>query len=101
MKNITAATAATAAAAGFAAAFLGLAAPAFAAPSGGSAADTISALEAQGNRVIVNREGGAALSDASVVSVRQGAEIQEYTWDAQRDDRVLETVGRVVYVDVR
>jgi len=99
MKNITIATAA---AAGFAAAFVGLAAPALAAPSGsGSAADTISALEAQGNRVIVNRENGAALHNSTVVAVRQGHEIQEYTWDAQRDDRVLETVGRVIYVDVR
>ena len=99
MKNITIATAAVA---GLSAAVLGLAAPAFAAPSGSqNAAQTISALEAQGNRVIVNRDGGAALSDSTVVSVRQGAEIQEYTWDAQRDDRVLETVGRVVYVDVR
>ncbi len=39
--------------------------------------------------------------DSTVVAVRQGHEIQEYTWDAQRDDRVLETVGRVIYVDVR
>ena len=99
MKNITIATAA---AAGFAAAFVGLAAPAFAAPSGSAnAQQTISALEAQGNRVIVNRESGATLSDATVVSVRQGAEMQEYTWDAQGDDRVLDTVGRVVYVDVK
>ena len=91
-----------AAAAGFAAAFVGLAAPALAAPSGiGSAADTINELENQGNRVIVNRQSGAALSDASVVSVRQGAPIREYTWDAQGDDRVLETVGRVIYVDVK
>jgi len=95
-------TIATAAAAGLSAAVLGLAAPAFAAPSGSqNAQETISALEAQGNRVIVNRESGASLSDATVVGVRQGNEIQEYTWDAQRDDRVLETVGRIVYVDVR
>ena len=94
-------TIATAAAAGLSAAVLGLAAPAFAAPSGSqNAQQTISALEAQGNRVIVNRESGAPLSDATVVAVRQGNEIQEYTWDAQRDDRVLETVGRIVYVDV-
>ncbi|MCV7149862.1 hypothetical protein [Mycolicibacterium pyrenivorans] len=99
MKNFTIATAA---AAGFAAAFVGLAVPALAAPSGtGSAADTISALEEQGNRVIVNRQSGAALSDASVVSVRQGAELREYTWDAQGDDRILETVGRVIFVDVK
>ncbi|HEY9265068.1 MAG TPA: hypothetical protein VIQ11_10720 [Mycobacterium sp.] len=99
MKNLTIATAA---AAGFAAAFVGLATPALAAPSGnGNAATTISELEAQGNRVIVNRQSGAALADANVVSVRQGNEIREYTWDAQGDDRVRETVGRVIYVDVR
>ncbi|HEY9264923.1 MAG TPA: hypothetical protein VIQ11_09990 [Mycobacterium sp.] len=99
MKNVTIATAA---AAGFAAAFVGLAAPALAAPSGnGNAATTISELEAQGNRVIVNRQSGAALADANVVSIRQGNEIREYTWDAQGDDRVRETVGRVIYVDVK
>ena len=99
MKNLTIATAAVA---GLSAAVLGLAAPAFAAPSGSqNAQQTISALEAQGNRVIVNREGGASLSDATVVSVREGAQIQEYAWDAQGDDRVLETTGRVVYVDVK
>ncbi|MGZ8803558.1 MAG: hypothetical protein ACXWZL_13370 [Mycobacterium sp.] len=99
MKNYTIATAA---AAGFAAAFLGLAAPALAAPSGsGSAADTISALEADGNRVIVNRQGATALADADVVSVRQGPPIKEWTWDAQGDDRILETVGNIVFVDVK
>ena len=99
MKNLTIATAAVA---GLSAAVLGLAAPAVAAPTGAdNAQQTISQLEAQGNRVIVNRESGATLSDATVVSVRQGAEIQEYTWDAQGDDRVLDTVGRVVYVDVK
>jgi len=92
----------TTVAAGLSAAILGLAAPAVAAPSGaGSAKDTITQLENQGNRVIVNRKSSAPLSDASVVAVRQGNEIQEYTWDAQHDDRVLETVGRVVFVDVR
>ena len=99
MKNFTIATAA---AAGFAAAVLGLAAPAFAAPSGADdAAQTISQLESQGNRVVVNRLSGAPLADASVVAVRPGADIHEYTWDAQRDDRVLETVGKVLFVDVK
>ena len=67
----------------------------------GSAADTISALEADGNRVIVNRQGATALSDASVVSVRQGQPIREYVWDAQGDRRILETVGNVYFVDVK
>ncbi|MDZ4391256.1 MAG: hypothetical protein U0974_16145, partial [Gemmatimonadales bacterium] len=95
MKNFTIATAA---AAGFAAAFVGLAAPALAAPSGnGNAATTISELEAQGNRVIVNRQSGTALSDATVVSVRQGNPIREYVWDAQGDDKIRQNVGHVIY----
>ncbi|MGB2923051.1 MAG: hypothetical protein WBC15_24015, partial [Mycobacterium sp.] len=88
MKNLTAATAATAIAAGFTAAFVGLAGPAAAAPSGNSAADTISSLEADGNRVVVNRQGSTALDNAEVVSVRQGQPIREYVWDAQGDDLV-------------
>jgi len=99
MKNFTIATVA---AAGFAAAFVGLAAPALAAPSGnGNAASTISELEAQGNRVIVNRQSGAPLSDATVVSVRQGNAIREYVWDVQGDDKIRQNVGHVIYVDVR
>ena len=98
MKNLTATTAI---AAGFAAAFVGLAGPAAAAPSGNSAADTISSLEADGNRVIVNRQGSTALDNAEVVSVRQGQPIREYVWDAQGDDRILETTGHVVFVDVK
>ncbi|MGB7356983.1 MAG: hypothetical protein WA944_02745, partial [Mycobacterium sp.] len=87
MKNLTAATAVTAIAAGFTAAFIGLAGPAAAAPSGsGSAADTIASLEADGNRVVVNRQGSTALDNAEVVSVRQGQPIREYVWDAQGDD---------------
>ena len=99
MKNIT--LAATAAAA-LSAAVLGLAAPAAAAPSGtGDAQQTIAQLEDQGNRVIVNRQSSSPLSDASVVGIRQGSPIQEYTWDLQRDDRILETVGHVIFVDVK
>ena len=103
MKNLTAATAATAIAAGFTAAFVGLAGPAAAAaPSGsGSAADTIASLEADGNRVVVNRQGSTALDNAEVVSVRQGQPIREYVWDAQGDDLVRQTTGNVVFVDVK
>ena len=108
MKNFTAATAITAATAGFAAALIGLAAPAAAgpwppkaAPAGSSAADTISSLEADGNRVIVNRQGSTALDDAAVTSVRQGQPIREYVWDAQGDRKVLETTGNVYFVDVQ
>ena len=106
MKNTTIAT--VAAAAGFAA-ILGLAAPAVAAPTAGdNAQQTISALEAQGNRVIVNRESGASLSEASIVSVRPGAEVKEWVSvegrqgnDRNHTDRVLQTTGRVLYVDVK
>jgi hypothetical protein len=102
MKNITIAAVLSALSAGFAGAVVGLAAPALAAPSNaGSAQDTISQLEAEGNRVIVNNQGGSALSDASVVSIQQGAPIRQYDWDAQGDRRVLGDVGRVVYVNVK
>ncbi|MGB2920318.1 MAG: hypothetical protein WA944_13480 [Mycobacterium sp.] len=108
MKNLTAATTVTAIAAGFTAAFIGLAGPAAAgpwppkaAPSGTSAADTIASLEADGNRVVVNRQGSTALDSAEVVSVRQGQPIREYVWDAQGDRRVLQNTGNVVFVDVR
>jgi hypothetical protein len=90
------------------AAVLGLAAPAVAAPSGADAQQTISQLEAQGNRVIVNRQSGAPLSDASIVSVRPGPEIQQYVTvegrqgnDRNHQDRVLQTTGRVYFVDIR
>ena len=108
MKNLTAATTITAIAAGFSAAFIGLAGPAAAgpwppkaAPSGTSATDTIASLEADGNRVIVNRQGSTALDSAEVVSVRQGQPIREYVWDAQGDRRVLQNTGNVVFVDVK
>ena len=108
MKNFTAATAITAATAGFAVALIGLASPAAAgpwppkaAPAGGSATDTISSLEADGNRVIVNRQGSTPLSSAEVVRVRQGLPITEYVWDAQGDRRVLQTTGNVYFVDVK
>jgi hypothetical protein len=102
-------TIASVAAAGLSAAVLGLAAPAIAAPTApDNAQQTISQLEAQGNRVIVNRQSGATLSDASVVSVRPGPEIRDWVTvqgrqgdDRNHTDRVLQTVGRVYYVDVK
>ena len=71
MKNLGFATiTATALAAGV----LGLAAPALAAPTGaGNAQDTISSLQDQGYKVIVNRQSNAPLSEASVVSIGEGA----------------------------
>ena len=65
---------ATITAAALTAGFLGLAAPAMAAPSGaGNAQDTISSLEDQGYHVVVNRQSDVPLSEASVVSVGEGA----------------------------
>lgn len=62
---------ATIIASGLAAGFLGLAAPAQAAPTGpGNAQDTISQLESRGVRVIINRQGLAPLDEASVTNVR-------------------------------
>ena len=62
---------ATVLASGLAAAFIGLASPAGAAPSGpGNAQDTISQLQQQGYNVIVNRIGTTPLDQATVVAVR-------------------------------
>ena len=75
MKSFTITTTAAAA---LTAGVLGFAAPALAAPSGaGSAADTISALEAQGNRVVVNRQSSTPLDQASVVSVTRGPDVRQ------------------------
>lgn len=106
MKSLTIATVA---AAGLSAALVGLAAPAVAAPAGnGNAQHTISQLEAMGNRVIVNRLSGTPLSMAEIVAIRPGPEIQERVTadgrqgdDRNHRDRVLETVGRIFYVDIR
>jgi len=99
MKNLTIATAA---AAGFAAAVLGLAGPAAAAPSGAdNAQETIGQLEAGGNRVIVNKLGSTPLSQATVVSVQPGSDIREWVWDGDHDDSYLTVTGKVYYVDVR
>lgn len=63
---------ATLAASTLTAAFLGLASPALAAPTGpGNAQDTISQLEARGLRVIVNRQGVIRpLDEAQITSLR-------------------------------
>jgi muramoyltetrapeptide carboxypeptidase LdcA involved in peptidoglycan recycling len=62
---------ATIAAGALTTAFLGLAAPSQAAPTGpNNAQDTISQLESRGVRVIINRQGLAPLDQASVTNVR-------------------------------
>lgn len=90
-----------AAAAGLAAAVVGLAGPASAA-STGSADSQIAQLEAQGNRVIVNRLSDVALGDADIVTINKGADIRSTVLDASGDDTRQQVVtGSVYYVDVR
>jgi hypothetical protein len=89
---------------GLAAAVIGLAAPAVAAPTGpGDAQQTIDVLRAQGYTVIVNRIGTAPLDQADVVAVRPG---QTYS----RTDSGLPGAGndistivtnKSVYLDVK
>jgi hypothetical protein len=100
MKKITFATVA---AAGLSAAVLGLAAPAMAAPSGsGSAADTISELEGQGNRVVVNRESDTPLDEASVVSITRGPVVRQNIPHATSNgDSTQSVAGQTIYVNVR
>jgi hypothetical protein len=76
---------ATIVAGGLAVGFLGLAAPAQAAPTGpDNAQDTVSQLESRGVRVIIDRQGPVGpLDEASVTSVR------------------FDTDDNVAYVDVR
>lgn len=84
------------------AAGLGLAAPANAGPAGpGSARATIAQLEQLGNRVIVKRLSDATLSQASVVSVQPGPEIDKSVWNADHDLSAPSAGGQVVYVAVR
>jgi hypothetical protein len=90
-------------AAGLTAAVIGFAAPAAAAPMiGGDAAETISMLEADGNRVVVNRLSGVPLDQAEVVGINRGPEIRATVMDERYDRTYQHTVtGHVFYVDVR
>jgi hypothetical protein len=85
---------------GLAAATLGLAAPAVAAPSGtGSAQDTVNQLQANGYRVILNKIGDAPLDQCTVASVRPGREITEPRTD-HSGDLVQVVLYTTVYVAV-
>lgn len=93
---------ATAAASALTVAFLGLAAPALAAPTGpGNAQDTISKLEAQGYQVVVNRLGNAPLEQASVVAVRPGQTYSRTDHSGPGDDLSTKLLSKTVYVDVK
>ena len=92
------------AAAMVAAAIVGLAAPAAAAPTGpGNAQQTINELQAQGYTVIVNRIGTAPLDQAAVVAVRPG---QTYSRTdtgvpGAGNDIYTTVTDKTVYVDVK
>ena len=99
MKNLSITAAAVA---GLSAAVLGLAAPALAAPTGSDAQATISQLEADGNRVIVQKQSDVALADANVVSVNRGAPIRGTVMDDFSDRTYQQTItGYVYYVNVK
>jgi hypothetical protein len=94
----------TIAAGGLAAAVLGLAATADAAPAGpGTARDTVNALQAEGYHVIVNKLGSAPLDQSTVIAVRRG---QTYSRTdsgvaGAGTDLVTTVTDRTVYVDVQ
>jgi hypothetical protein len=90
---------------GLAAAIIGLAAPAAAAPTGpDNAQQTIGQLRAQGYTVVVNRLGNAPLDQAEVVAVRQGQTFTHINAGQPviGSDRNYATVEeKIVYVDVK
>ena len=92
----------TTAAAALTAGALGLAAPAFAAPTGGDAEQTISELEAEGNRVVVTRQSSAPLDQSSVVSVTRGP-IQRGAepFGTSNGDSNRSTINQTIYVTVK
>jgi hypothetical protein len=98
---MNASTITTATAIALTAGALGFAAPALAAPSGGSAEDTISQLQSEGNRVIVTRQSRVPLDEASVVNVTTGPDIWKRVWDSYMDDQHLVRTGNVIYVTVK
>jgi len=88
--------------AGLTAAAIGFAGPAAAAPMGdGDAAATISMLEAEGNRVVVNRLSDVPLDRADVLSVNRGTALRSTVMDEFGDRTFQQTItGYVYYVNV-
>lgn len=85
-----------------AAAVIGLATPAQAAPTGpGNAQQTISDLQAQGYKVIVNRLGSAPLEKASVVAVRPGQTYSRTDSGTPGDNLQTTVMNKTIYVDVK
>jgi hypothetical protein len=103
-RHATTATVGAAIVSGLAAAIIGLAASADAAPTGpDNAQETISALQAQGFVVIVNRIGNAPLDQATVVAIRPG---QTYSRTdsgvvGAGNDIHTSVTNKTVYVDVK
>jgi hypothetical protein len=100
-----AATLGSAVVSGLAAALIGLAAPAAAAPSGpDNAQQTIGELRSQGYTVIVNRVGNSPLDQATVVAVRPGPSHTHVNAGVPilgSDDNFTTVQDRIVYVDVK
>jgi hypothetical protein len=87
---------------GLAAAVLGLAAPAVAAPTGpGNAQDTINQLQADGYHVVVNRIGSTPLDQATVVAVRPGQTYSRTDSGTPGDSFSTTVTGKTIYVDIR
>lgn len=90
---------------GLAAALIGLAAPAAAAPTGTNDAEqTIGQLRAQGYTVIVNRLGSSPLNEADVVGIRQGQTFRHIDAGSPligSSDNYTTVEDRIVYVDVK
>ena len=83
------------------AAALGFAASALAAPTGPSTVDrTINTLKAHGFDVILNRTGGAPLSQCVVSAVRPGHQITRTDSGNPGDVLATTVVSKTVYVDV-
>jgi hypothetical protein len=88
------------AATGIAAATIGFAAPATAAPSGGSSSvqDTVNSLQDQGYHVVLNKTGAAPLSQCTVTAIRPG---QDFTpFSTRNNNGVVQHTFSTVYVDV-
>jgi hypothetical protein len=86
-----------------AAAALGLAGTAAAAPSGPSPVDaTVSQLQAQGFQVIVSRVDSAAVDQCTLNSVRPGQTFSrtDSGVPGAQDDLVTSVTNKTVYVDV-
>jgi hypothetical protein len=101
MNNIPTPKTIAAAAGLAAAAVIGLAAPAAAAPVGG-AVSTISMLEAEGNRVLIHRLSATPLDQAEVVRITRGPAVRGTIMD-EFSNRTYQqaTTGYLYYVSVR